>query len=92
MTDVYRRTAVGPFQTLSDYKALGYDEAIRHYEQNKTVKGYEFEGLALNYIDGSRTVGQLIRELSLEYREDMNHDVLNYLKLLEAIGLITKNC
>ena len=91
-TDVYRRTAVGPFQTLSDYKALGYDEAIRHYEQNKTVKGYEFEGLALNYIDGSRTVGQLIRELSLEYREDMRHDVLNYLKLLEAIGLITKNC
>ena len=92
LTDVYRRTAVGPFQTLSDYKALGYDEAIRHYEQNKTVKGYEFEGLALNYIDGSRTVGQLIRELSLEYREDMKHDVLNYLKLLAAIGLITKNC
>lgn len=92
MTDVYRRTAVGPFQTLSDYKALGYDEAIRHYEQNKTVKGYEFEGLTLNYIDGRRTVGQLIRELSLEYREDMNHDVLNYLKLLEAIGLITKKC
>ncbi|MBR3365231.1 MAG: DUF4910 domain-containing protein, partial [Solobacterium sp.] len=92
LTDVYRRTAVGPFQTLSDYKALGYDEAIRHYEQNKTVKGYEFEGLALNYIDGSRTVGQLIRELSLEYRQDMKHDVLNYLKLLEAIGLITKNC
>ncbi len=92
LTDVYRRTAVGPFQTLSDYKALGYDEAIRHYEQNKTVKGYEFEGLTLNYIDGSRTVGQLIRELSLEYRQDMKHDVLNYLKLLEAIGLITKNC
>ena len=92
LTDVYRRTAVGPFQTLSDYKALGYDEAIRHYEQNKTVKEYEFEGLALNYIDGSRTVGQLIRELSLEYRQDMKHDVLNYLKLLEAIGLITKNC
>ena len=92
LTDVYRRTAVGPFQTLSDYKALGYDEAIRHYEQNKTVKGYEFEGLALNYIDGSRTVGQLIRELSLEYRQDMKHDVLNYLKLLETIGLITKNC
>lgn len=92
LTDVYRRTAVGPFQTLSDYKALGYDEAIRHYEQNKTVKGYEFEGLALNYIDGSRTVGQLIKELSLEYREDMKHDVLNYLELLAAIGLITKNC
>ena len=44
----------------------------------------------MNYIDGKRTVGQLIREVSLEYRRDMKDEVLPFLRLLEDLHLIRK--
>ncbi|MBE6128789.1 MAG: DUF4910 domain-containing protein [Erysipelotrichaceae bacterium] len=90
LTDVWQRTAVGPYQTLSDYRALGFDEAVSRYEENKNEHDYGFEGLVLNYIDGRRTVAELVKEVSLEYRRDMKEDVLLYLELLENLSLIRK--
>lgn len=87
LNDVYVRTAIGPFQQLSDYRALGHDAAIDEYEQKKE-DDHDFEAIVLNYIDGSRTVSQIIKEVSLEYRRDMKDAVLHYLKLLKEIELI----
>ena len=43
-----------------------------------------------NYIDGKRTVGEIVRLVSLEALRDTKEDVLNYLGLLEQLNLISK--
>lgn len=90
LQDVYVRTETGPYQQLSDYSYAGYGEAVKAYEAAKGDVGHGFDGLVMNYIDGKRTVGQLIREVSLEYRRDMKDEVLPFLRLLEDLHLIRK--
>ena len=91
LKDVYVRTETGPYQTLSDYRALGYDAAIDEYEAQKTDAGHGFDGLVMNYIDGKRSVSEVIKEVSLEYRKDMKDAVLPFMRLLENLKLIRKN-
>jgi aminopeptidase-like protein len=90
MEEVYVRTAVGPYQQLSDYRALGYDEAVDAYEKTKDHDLHEFDGIVLNYIDGKRSAAEIVRQVSLEYRRDMKKQVKDLLELLEKIQLIRK--
>ncbi len=89
-TDVFVRTKKGPYQTLSDYRALGHDAAIDAYEAVNKESGHEFDGLVMNYIDGKRSTAEVIKEISLEYRKDMKDAVLPFLKLLENLKLVKK--
>ena len=43
-----------------------------------------------NLIDGSNTVGQIVRRTSLEKRSDVKEAVLALLKLYEDLGLISE--
>ena len=90
LTDVFERTAVGPYHRLSDYEALGYKEALQEYEAGKKDMGHGFDNIVQNYIDGKRTTGEIVKEVSLEYRKDVKEEVLRYLELLETIQLIKK--
>lgn len=90
LTDVWQRTAVGPYHRLSDYYALGYGEALDAYEAEQKDMGHGFDNIVQNYIDGRRTAGEIVKEVSLEYRKDVREEVLRYLELLEKIKLIRK--
>ncbi len=90
LADVWQRTKTGPYHRLTDYRALGYGEEIKAYEAGKADLGHGFESMVMNYIDGSRTAAQIVKEVSLEYRRDVRDDVLRFLDLLETLQLAEK--
>lgn len=93
LTDVYQRNFIGPIQQLSDYEALGYKEVLDNFNKKIGNNPWRMMGLGdsiQNYIDGKRTVGEIVRLVSLEAMRDTKEDVLNYLGLLEQLKLISK--
>ncbi len=93
LTDVYQRNFVGPIQQLSDYEALGYKEVLDDFNKKIGNNPWRMMGLGdsiQNYINGKRTVGEIVRLVSLEAMRDTKDDVLNYLGLLEQLKLISK--
>ncbi len=90
LTSVYRRNAVGPYHQLSDFRGLGHDDAIDAYEASKKDRAYNLESAAVNYIDGNRTAAEIVKLVSLECHKDVKEQVLNYLNVLEELGLIAK--
>ena len=89
---VYKRDFVGPIQQLSDYKALGYGDVLNEFMKNLGSNPFAIFGVqdnVVNAIDGKRTVGEIIRKVSLEKRRDVSETVKLMLKLLEDIRLIS---
>lgn len=91
---VYKREFVGPINAMKDYRNLGYGRQIDEYQEK--TKGYDMfalmsvESLVVYYIDGKRTVNEIIREVSLEMRKDMKDLILVFMNTLEEINLVSK--
>ena len=93
LDSVYTRKFVGPVQQFSDYRALGYDEAIDAYQEKTKKDPFAMMGvqdLVTNLIDGKNTVAEIIRKASLIRRKDVKEAVLVLLELYEKLGLIEK--
>ena len=50
----------------------------------------DVESNVVYYIDGVRTVGQVVREVSLDAGKDRKELVLLFMDTLEKLGLISK--
>ncbi len=90
---VYKRNHVGPYQQLSDYKALGYGPVLDEFQKKLGANPFALRGVqdnVINAIDGKRTVGEIIRRVSLEKRRDVKEAALLLLELLENIGFISR--
>ena len=91
---VYKRNFVGPIQGLNDYRALGKGEILDEF--NKKMEGtnrfamMDVESNVVYYIDGVRTLGQVVREVSLDSCTDRKDLVLLFVDTLEKLGLISK--
>ena len=91
---VYKRNFVGPIQGLDDYRALGKGEILDAF--NEKLKGgdrfamYEVESNVVYYIDGKRTLGEIVREVSLDSCTDRKELVLLFVDTLEKLGLISE--
>ena len=93
LNKVYRRNFVGPVRSLSDYRTKGFGEAIDEYEKKTAALGFRMFGLTdgiVAYIDGKRTVGEIIRLVSLETRQDVTAASQPLFEVLEKIGLISE--
>ena len=93
LDSVYTRKFVGPVQQFSDYRALGYDEAVDTYQEKTKKDPFAMMGvqdLVTNLIDGKNTVAEIIRKASLIRRKDVKEAVLVLLELYEKLGLIEK--
>ncbi|MBR3351889.1 MAG: DUF4910 domain-containing protein [Erysipelotrichaceae bacterium] len=90
---VYKRDFVGPIQQLNDFEYLGYKPQL---EEFRKVIGTDFfaliaiEDKIINYIDGKRTVNEIIRRTSIECRKDITKPALALIKLLKDIKLISE--
>ena len=92
LNTVYKRDRVGPIQQLSDYRALGYGDVLDEFMKKIGPNPFVFMGLqdaVMNAIDGKKTVGEVVRTVSLEKRRDVKENVLLLIKLLEDIKLIS---
>jgi hypothetical protein len=91
---VYKRNFVGPIQGLDDYRALGKGEILDAFSEK--LKGgdrfamYEVESNVVYYIDGKRTLGEIVREVSLDSCTDRKELVLLFVDTLEKLGLISE--
>ncbi len=90
---IYRRKFIGPVHQVSDYRALGFGEALDEY-QEKTKKDpfamFGVQDLVTNLIDGKRSLGQIVRIASLIKRKDVKEATLILIGLYEKLGLIEK--
>jgi hypothetical protein len=90
---VYRRNFVGPIQQLSDYAALGYGKVLEDFMKgigNNPFAVMRIQDALINAIDGKKTVGEIIRSISLQKRTDVKDKVLKMLQLLKDINLISE--
>ena len=95
-TPVYIRDYAGYLESesLEEYLRL-YPEAKEAYEAYKKVKmkgikGHGVEALIPNYIDGKRTIAQVIENIECDIFGDCKEMVYAFIALLEAIHLIHK--
>ena len=92
LNTVYKRDFIGPIQQLSDYAALGYGKVLADFMKNIGDNPFaimRIQDSLINAIDGKKTVGEIIREVSLQKRSDVKDKVLMMLKLLQDIKLIS---
>ena len=91
---VYKRNFVGPIQGLDDYRALGKGEVLDTF--NEKLKGadrfamYDVESNVVYYIDGKRTLGEVVREVSLDSCTDRKDLVLLFVDTLKKLDLISE--
>ena len=94
LSTVYKRNFVGPIESLDDYRALGKGDILDEF--NSKLEGTErfaMMGVQSNtvyYIDGVRTLGQVIREVSLDLGRDCKDMVILYTDTLNKLGLISE--
>ena len=90
---VYKRNFIGPIESLDDYRALGKGDILDEFnEKLKGTERFAMMGVQSNvvyYIDGKRTLGQVVREVSLDAGKDCKELVILFAETLEKLGLIT---
>ena len=93
LNTVYKREFVGPIQTLNDYRAIGYGEALDEFWEkigpNRRVM-MGLDNIIIYYIDGKRTVGEIIKCVDLENLRPTGNAVVSFLELLEKMKLVSK--
>ena len=91
---VYKRDFAGPIESLDDYRALGKGDILDEF--NKALEGTErfamfgVQSGTVNYIDGKRTLGDVVRNVSLDAGKDRRDLVLLYTDTLKKLGLISE--
>ncbi|MBQ2084944.1 MAG: hypothetical protein II464_01580, partial [Oscillospiraceae bacterium] len=91
---VYKRNFVGPIQGLNDYRAVGKGEVLDEFD--KKMEGtsrfamYDVESNVVYYIDGKRTLGEVVREVSLDSGTDRKDLVLLFVDTLKKLDLISE--
>ncbi|MBQ1827115.1 MAG: DUF4910 domain-containing protein, partial [Erysipelotrichaceae bacterium] len=93
LSKVYKRNAIGPVHQFSDYRTLGYGKALDEYQEKTGGDRFKLMGLESNilyYIDGKRTMGEVIREVELETGKTYGDLSTAFFKLLSDINLISE--
>jgi len=91
---VYKRNFVGPIQGLDDYRAVGKGDVLDEF--NEKMKGtdrfamMDVQSNVVYYIDGKRTLGQVVREVSLESGKDSKDLVVLFVDTLKKLDLISE--
>ncbi|MFI3283782.1 MAG: DUF4910 domain-containing protein [Erysipelotrichaceae bacterium] len=91
---VFKREFIAPLMRLNDYVASHREceEAVKEFEEKiKTVNVenfYNVQTLMCNYIDGIRTVDQIVEAVTADTRIVDKMAVIHYIHMLEAIKLI----
>lgn len=91
LTTVYKRTFAGPIHRLDDLRGKGFGKLLDDFQKNLGGNPFgmmRIQDALINAIDGQRTVGEVIRTVSLEKRFDAKEKALPLLKLLEDMKLI----
>ncbi len=92
LNTVYKRDFVGPVQQFSDYRAIGFGDALDEYQKNignDMFAMFAIEETVTNLINGKNTVGEIIRKASLEKRKRETKAVQILLKLYQDLKLIS---
>ena len=91
---VYKRNFVGPIESLDDYRALGKGDVLDEF--NSKLQGgdrFAMMGVQSNvvyYIDGKRSLGDVVREVSVELGADRKDQVLLFVDTLKKLELISE--